>query len=99
MTLSRSEFASHHQKRPHFLVRFAQARREHAHEGPQEVVGEVFVHESFIGSQFKGTIEEEVMVGSKHAIVPGIEGWAHVYGANQITIDDSDPYAFGFQVV
>lgn len=61
--------------------------------------GEVFVHESFIGSQFKGTIEEEVMVGSKHAIVPGIEGWAHVYGANQITIDDSDPYAFGFQVV
>lgn len=60
--------------------------------------GEQFVHESFIGSQFIGTIESCCDVAGRPAIVPSIEGWAHVYGANQITVDDSDPYAFGFVV-
>lgn len=61
--------------------------------------GDVFVHESFIGSQFNGTIEAEVMVAGNKAIVPGIEGWAHVFGANQLQVDNDDPYAFGFVVV
>ncbi|HAT41456.1 MAG TPA: 4-hydroxyproline epimerase [Rheinheimera sp.] len=60
--------------------------------------GDRFVHESFIGSQFVGTIEACCEVAARPAIIPGIEGWAHVYGANQITVDDSDPYAFGFVV-
>jgi proline racemase len=33
------------------------------------------------------------------AIMPSIQGWAQVTGNNQITIDDDDPYAFGFQLV
>lgn len=62
--------------------------------------GEVFVHESIIGSKFIGTIEEELMVSGKPAIRPGIEGWAKIYGYNTISIDkDDDPYAYGFQVV
>ena len=62
--------------------------------------GEVFVHESIIGSKFNGTIEEELTVNGKSAIRPGIEGWAKIYGYNTISIDkNDDPYAYGFQVV
>jgi len=62
--------------------------------------GDVFIHESIIGSKFNGTIEEELEVNGKPAIRPGIEGWAKVYGYNTISIDkDDDPYAYGFQVV
>ena len=62
--------------------------------------GDVFVHESIIGSKFNGTIEEELTVNGKPAIRPGIEGWAKIYGYNTISIDkNNDPYAYGFQVV
>lgn len=61
--------------------------------------GDAFVHESFIGSQFIGRIEEETTISGKAAIVPSIQGWARVYGFNTITIDDDDPYAHGFQVI
>lgn len=61
--------------------------------------GDQFIHESIIGSKFIGTIEQEVMVGDKKAILPGIEGWAMVTGYNTIIIDDDDPYAHGFQVI
>jgi 4-hydroxyproline epimerase len=62
--------------------------------------GNLFVHESIIGSKFIGTIEEETMVGGKPSIRPGIEGWAKIYGYNTISIDkEDDPYAYGFQVL
>ena len=62
--------------------------------------GDEFIHESIIGSKFIGRVEEVTTVGGKPAIVPGIEGWARIYGYNTITIDDEDdPYAFGFQVI
>jgi 4-hydroxyproline epimerase len=62
--------------------------------------GDVFIHESIIGSRFNGTIEEETTVGGMAAIRPGIEGWAKIYGYNTITIDEEDdPYALGFQVI
>lgn len=61
--------------------------------------GDEFIHESFIGSTFTGTIEEETEIAGMSAIVPGIRGWAKVYGYNTIIIDDDDPYAFGFQVI
>lgn len=62
--------------------------------------GELFIHESFIGSTFEGMIEEETTVGSKKAILPSIKGWAKIYGHNTITIDpEDDPYAYGFQVI
>lgn len=62
--------------------------------------GDVFIHESIIGSTFRGTIEEELKTGERPAIRPGIEGWAKVFGYNTLTINpDDDPYAYGFQVV
>jgi 4-hydroxyproline epimerase len=62
--------------------------------------GDVFIHESIIGSSFTGRVEKAVTVAGKPAIVPSIEGWAKVYGYNTITIDpEDDPYAYGFQVL
>jgi 4-hydroxyproline epimerase len=62
--------------------------------------GDEFIHESIIGSKFIGRIEEEVSVAGRSAIKPSIEGWAKIYGHNDISIDkDDDPYAYGFQLV
>lgn len=63
-------------------------------------VGDEFVHESIIGSQFIGRVEAETSCGDFPAIIPSIEGWAKITGYNNIIIDDEDdPYAFGFQVI
>ncbi|MCX8020322.1 MAG: 4-hydroxyproline epimerase [Chitinophagaceae bacterium] len=62
--------------------------------------GELFIHESIIGSTFTGRIEEELSVCDYPAIRPSIEGWAKVTGYNTIIIDtDDDPFAHGFQVL
>lgn len=61
--------------------------------------GDDFIHESIIGSIFVGRIEEETTLANRPAIIPSIEGWARIYGHNDITIDDDDPYAHGFQVI
>ena len=62
--------------------------------------GDVFVHESIIGSKFIGRIEEETSVAGKPAMRPSIEGWAKIYGHNTLSIDPvDDPYAHGFQVI
>jgi len=61
-------------------------------------VGDSFVHESIIGSLFKGRVVKESKVGNHAAIIPSIEGWARVTGYNTIFIDDRDPYKHGFVV-
>ena len=62
--------------------------------------GQSFIHESIIGSKFIGTVEAVTSVAGQPAIVPGIEGWAKIYGYNTISIDEEDdPYAHGFQVL
>ena len=61
--------------------------------------GEEYIHESFIGSKFIGTIEEVSAINGRPAIIPSIKGWAKIYGYNDIIIDDDDPYAHGFQVL
>ncbi|MFZ1750620.1 MAG: 4-hydroxyproline epimerase [Saprospiraceae bacterium] len=62
--------------------------------------GDQFIHESFIGSKFIGTIEGLTKVGEYEAIIPGIAGWAKIYGYNTILVDPADdPYAAGFQVL
>ena len=47
-------------------------------------VGDEFIHESFIGSQFVGKVEEETTLAGMTAIIPSIKGWAQVYGYNNI---------------
>lgn len=61
--------------------------------------GDEFVHESYIGSQFRGRVEAETRVGNYAAIVPSIEGWARIYGHNEICVDpQDDPFWAGFTV-
>lgn len=61
-------------------------------------VGDDFVHESIIGSLFKGRVEAETTVGGFKAMIPSIGGWARMTGYNTIFIDDRDPFHHGFTV-
>ncbi|WP_428623784.1 4-hydroxyproline epimerase [Sedimenticola sp.] len=61
-------------------------------------VGDAFIHESIIGSLFKGRVEAITRVGDFEAIIPSIAGWARVTGHNTLFIDDRDPFAHGFLV-
>lgn len=61
--------------------------------------GDKFIHESYIGCKFTGTVEGVTTVKGKPAIIPGIEGWARVTGYNTIFFDEDDPYNHGFQVI
>ena len=60
--------------------------------------GDDFIHESIIGSLFKGRVESATTVGDRSAVVPSIAGWARLTGYNTIFIDDRDPFAKGFTV-
>ena len=61
--------------------------------------GDDFIHESIIGSLFKGRVEAEAKVGDRTGIIPSIAGWAVETGRNTIVIDDEeDPFAHGFVV-
>jgi len=62
-------------------------------------VGDDFVHESIIGSLFRGRVEEATTVGDYAAIVPSIAGQAWVTGHNTIFLDDRDPFVKGFSVL
>jgi 4-hydroxyproline epimerase len=75
------------------------ARLAQLHAKGKLKTGEPFIHESFIGSKFIGTVVEEASIGSIKAVIPSVQGWAKVYGYNNIIIDDEDPYAHGFQVI
>ncbi len=76
------------------------ARLAQLHAKGKLKLGEQFIHESFIGSKFIGCVEEETTLGGNPAIIPSIQGWAKVFGYNNIIIDDEDdPYAHGFQVI
>ncbi|MCB1424971.1 MAG: 4-hydroxyproline epimerase [Zhengella sp.] len=61
--------------------------------------GDEFVHESIIGSLFRGRVEAEATLGERNAIVPSIAGWAVMTGLNTIFIDDRDPFSTGFSVL
>ena len=61
--------------------------------------GDTFIHESIIGSVFKGKVESIVKVGRYQGLIPSIEGSARVTGYNKLILDPEDPYVKGFQVV
>lgn len=60
--------------------------------------GDDFVHESIIGTLFRGRVEAKTKVGNYDAIIPSIEGWARMTGYNTIFVDDRDPLWQGFEV-
>ena len=60
--------------------------------------GQNFVHESIIGSQFVGRVQQTVDLRGTPAIIPVIEGSAFVTGYNTVWIDPAAPFPAGFQV-
>lgn len=61
-------------------------------------LGQDYVHESIIGTLFRGRLVEETKVGSIHAVVPEITGSAYITGINHVVIDPRDPLKHGFCV-
>ncbi len=55
-----------------------------------------FVHESIIGTLFRGKLVEEVHVGDYRAAVPEVTGTAYVTGIHQFFLDRDDPLKYGF---
>ncbi len=58
--------------------------------------GDSMIHESIIGSRFKGTIVGETSVAGKPAILPAIEGRAWITGFSSVMVDPADPYPAGY---
>lgn len=61
-------------------------------------VGETFVHESIVGSLFKGKVIKETNVGHFNAIIPEICGSAYVTGINNFVISPNDELKYGFRI-
>jgi proline racemase len=57
-----------------------------------------FVHESIVGTTFKGRVVDRVAVGERPAIVPEIEGSAWITGEHTFLIDGDDPLKAGFRL-
>ena len=57
---------------------------------------ESFVYESITGSLFTGRIVNEVVMGSRKAIIPEITGSAYITGMNTWILDEEDPLEDGF---
>ena len=56
------------------------------------------MHESLIGTTFKGRIVGRTLVGDSQAIVPEIEGSAWITGEHTFLIDGDDPLKAGFRL-
>jgi proline racemase len=59
---------------------------------------QTFVHESLIGTSFRGRVVGDTMVGDVPAIVPEIEGEAFITGESTFLIDPQDPLRSGFRL-
>jgi proline racemase len=60
--------------------------------------GAAFVHESAIGTLFRGRVVRRTQIGDMPAIVPEIEGSAWITGEHTFLIDDDDPLKEGCRV-
>ncbi len=61
-------------------------------------LGEPFVYESVINTQFTGKALRETTVGPYRAIIPQITGSAYITGYGQYLIDEEDPVKYGFSL-
>lgn len=68
------------------------------HHARQEIKqgDEPFVIESILGSTFKGSVVSTEDYGPYQAVIPQVEGNAHIVGQNQWLIDPEDPLRDGF---
>jgi len=61
-------------------------------------LGEPIVVESLIGSRFRVAAVEETTFGPYPAVIPEVEGSAHITGCHRFVIDPSDPLRHGFML-
>ncbi|MGD9215378.1 MAG: proline racemase family protein [Desulfobacteraceae bacterium] len=59
-------------------------------------LGQPITIESIIGSRFTGRVIEEKTLGPHAAVIPEVEGTAHITGRHEFLIDPADPYKNGF---
>jgi proline racemase len=72
------------------------ARMAQLHARGELPLGQDFVNESFIGTNFVGRLVEETTVAGIPAVVPTITGRAWVTGTAQYVLDPDDPFPAGF---
>jgi proline racemase len=58
--------------------------------------GQVFIHESIIGTRFEGMVVGTKKVGEYDAVVPRVKASAYLTGFNTLMIDPADPLQEGF---
>ncbi len=61
-------------------------------------VNQVSIHESIIGTTFKGRIVSQTRAGEFDAIIPEITGSAYTMSINTIILDPNDPLKHGFMI-
>ncbi len=59
-------------------------------------VGQPIVIESLIGSRFTGRVVRETVYGPHSAIIPEVEGRAHITGRHEFVLDPDDELRHGF---
>ena len=59
-------------------------------------IGESIVIESVLGTTFRGAVLETTQVGHYPAVIPEVEGSAHITGRHEFVIDPRDPLKAGF---
>jgi proline racemase len=57
-----------------------------------------FVHESIVGTTFRGRVVDRIEIGERLAIIPEIEGSAWITGEHTFLIDGDDPLKAGFRL-
>ena len=68
------------------------------HARGQLAIGEEFVHESIVGTQFVGKLVGETSVGGKAAVVPEVSGQAWITQHCQVVVHPTDPFPEGYTV-
>ena len=66
------------------------------HARGEVALNEPLVIESITGSRFTGRVVEETTFGPHEAIIPDVEGTAHITGVHTFLIDPDDPFRDGF---
>ena len=59
---------------------------------------QIFTHESIIGTRFRGRLAGSTRVAELEAIIPEIQGEAHITGEHTFLIDERDPLNEGFRL-
>ena len=62
----------------------------------EQDIGTSMTVESITGSVFKGSIVKTVQYGPYEAVIPQVEGTAHIVGTAEFMIDPADPFKYGF---